>query len=66
MEYDFEIVPLNELQKMAVEVGEIDDNSLCGKIKEILNKRSGDGWQPIAPFIMPVLWFCRESKNEPK
>jgi hypothetical protein len=59
MEYDFEIVPLNEMQRVAVEVGEIDDNSLCSKIKEILNKRSEQGWTPMPPFVMPVLWFSK-------
>lgn len=62
-QYEFEIIQLNEMQRMAIEVGEIDDQSLCVKIQEILNKRSKDGWQPIAPFVMPVLWFYKQITN---
>lgn len=57
-EYDFETVELNEDQQKALAMG-FDASVFNDKIKDVLNERAKRGWEPIAPFFLPTLWFRR-------
>jgi hypothetical protein len=65
-EYDFELVPLDEKQQHALELGVGNIQDLNVKLKEILNKRAKDGWEPFYPFSVPMLWFKRQIKSKKK
>lgn len=58
-EYDFEDMGLTEEQRKLVELGMVKVEDINGKIKEILNRRAVEGWEPLYPFSVPMLWFKR-------
>jgi hypothetical protein len=60
-EYDFQDIGLDEEQKKLVELGMANIENLNAKIKDILNKRGCDGWEPLYPFSVPLLWFRRQT-----
>jgi len=58
-EYDFHDIGLDEDQRKMVEFGGIKVEDISVKIRDILNKRAQDGWEPLYPFSVPLLWFKR-------
>lgn len=60
-EYDFEYV-LNPKDNENAEMGLVDFNSIQQALKKLLNERAKKGWEPIAPFMMPVIWFRKTKK----
>jgi hypothetical protein len=58
-EYDFQDIGLNDDQRKLVELGLVKVEDISARIKEILNARAKDGWEPLYPFSVPLLWFKR-------
>lgn len=63
-EYDFQDLGLSEDKKKLVELGMANVEELNATIKDILNKRAKDGWEPLYPFSVPMLWFRRVATNK--
>jgi hypothetical protein len=55
-EYDFEDLKLTEEQRQLFEVGLVKPEDVNSMVKEIINARVADGWEPMYPFGIP-LWF---------
>lgn len=62
-EYDFQDIGLTEDQRKMVDLGMVKIEDLNLKIKDILNQMAKDGWEPLYPFSVPMLWF-RRPKNQ--
>lgn len=58
-EYDYETIALDDKQKHLLEIGIANVDAINLKIKEIINKRSQDEWEPLYPFSVPMMWFKR-------
>jgi len=58
-EYDFQDIGLTEDQRKLVELGMAKVEDLSARIREILNARAKEGWEPLYPFSVPLLWFKR-------
>ena len=64
-EYDFITLELTDAQKQMVQMGLGDIEWLNVKIKDMINTRAKDGWEPLYPYSVPSLWF-RRAKNTRK
>jgi hypothetical protein len=64
--YDFEAISLTNEQKYLLEMQEIDPSVLSEMVKELINKRVKDGWEPLYPFTFPTLWFRKGFHDENK
>jgi hypothetical protein len=64
-EYDFEIIPLTEEQKVALEFQRIDESAIAALLKSVINERAQDGWSPLYPFSFPVVWFEKTHISAP-
>lgn len=60
-EYDFEYVLKSE-QMESVEMGLADPASVLEAVKKVLNDRAKKGWEPMTPFVLPVIWFRKTKK----
>lgn len=58
-EYDFEIVNLSEQDVQKIQLGLATPESMNNVIKEVLNERASDGWEPLMPVGIPSIWFRR-------
>lgn len=58
-EYDFQDAGLTEDQRKLAEMGMANIEDMSTKIKDIINQRAKDGWEPLYPFSVPLLWFRR-------
>ena len=56
-EYDFETIRLDEQQQAMIEIGVGNVSALNPIIREVLNERAKDGWEPMYPFSVPQIWF---------
>ena len=65
-EYDFEDVPMSDDERRMMEMGIGKIEVINVKIKDILNRRAKDGWEPLYPFSVPMLWFKRVAKKTKK
>lgn len=63
-EYDYQTIPLTEEQQQIIGMGLGDVESLNILIKDIVNQRAEDGWEPLWPFMVPQLWFRRVKTSE--
>lgn len=62
-EYDFEMLTLTDGQKQMAQMGLADVDQLNPIIRDVINKRAIDGWEPFYPFSVPALWFKRLKKT---
>lgn len=62
--YEYDVVTLNlsDEQKQVLQLGLGDIEQLNLMIKEVINERAGDGWEPLYPFSVPQIWF-RKAKT---
>jgi hypothetical protein len=58
-EYDFQDIGLSEEQRKIVELGMVKIEDLSTMIKKTVNDRAKEGWEPLYPFSVPLLWFKR-------
>jgi hypothetical protein len=58
-EYDFHDIGLTEDQRRLVDLGMVKVEDISARIKEIVNERAKQGWEPLYPFTVPLLWFRR-------
>lgn len=65
-EYDFQDIGLTEDQRKLMEFGAVKIEEVNPRIKDILNKRAQDGWEPLYPFSVPLLWFRRIAPKKAK
>ena len=65
-EYDFENIELPEDTRKLVDMGMANIDAINPKIKELINKRAKDGWEPLYPFSVPMVWFRREKRSKKK
>jgi len=56
-EYDYEMIVLTDEQRHMVELGLAKVEDINAMIKEIVNERATDGWEPLYPFSVPQIWF---------
>ena len=68
-EYDYETLTLTEEQQQMVQIGIGNIEFLNDLIKDAVNERAADGWEPLWPFMVPHLWFrksvtTRRKKSE--
>lgn len=60
-EYDFEYVLKSE-HLDSVEMGLADPKTVLDAVKKTLNEKAKKGWEPIPPFVLPVVWFRKTKK----
>lgn len=58
-EYDFVTLELSDEQKQMVQMGLANIEQLNTMLRDLINKRTVDGWEPLYPFAVPALWFRR-------
>lgn len=56
-EYDFVTLQISEEQKQVLQMGLGDIDTLNLMIREVINERAADGWEPLYPFSVPQIWF---------
>jgi hypothetical protein len=61
-EYDYESLELTENQAEAVRMGIADLDHINAMVKEVINRRATQGWEPFYPFSVPSIWF-RKAKT---
>jgi len=62
-EYDYELVNLSDEQKHLIEVGLVRVEEINPLIREIINQKAKDGWEPLYPFSMPAIWFRKQIRS---
>lgn len=65
-EFDFEDIGLNDDQRRLVEMGMGNIDELNVKIRDLVNRKAKDGWEPLYPFVVPKVWFKRALKAKKK
>lgn len=60
-EYDFEYI-LSPEQVESAEMGLVHPEQVLESIKKKINERAKKGWEPLAPFVLPVVWFRKTKK----
>lgn len=69
-EYDFETLEVTDEQQHVISLGLGDISQINAMIRDIVNKRAKDGWEPMYPFSVPDIWFKkpvvtrRKKKND--
>jgi hypothetical protein len=58
-EYDYEELKLNEEERALLDLDMGDVDTLNVLLRETINERAADGWEPLYPFSVPSLWFRR-------
>ncbi len=58
-EYDVVTLPLSEEQKQILPMGITNIEQLNVLIKNTINNKAADGWEPLYPFSVPQIWFRR-------
>lgn len=58
-EYDFQIIELSEADIQKIQLGLATPESMNTVIKDVLNDRAKDGWEPLMPVGIPSVWFRR-------
>ena len=58
-EYDFVSLKLTDDQKQMVQMGLANIEQLNAMLRDTINERAVDGWEPLYPFAVPALWFRR-------
>jgi len=56
-EYDYETVNLTEDQQQMIQMGLANIEALNSMVRDVINARAKDGWEPLYPFSMPSIWF---------
>lgn len=56
-EYDFVTLNLSEEHKQVLQMGLGDIDALNVLIRDVINERADDGWEPLYPFSVPMIWF---------
>ena len=61
IKYEYDVVALNlsDEQKhvLSMNLGNIEQ--LNSMLKEVINAKASDGWEPLYPFAVPQIWFRR-------
>lgn len=63
-EYDYEEIVMSEQDRKLTEMNFIQPEQINPKIKEVLNRKAKGGWEPLYPFMVPMLWFKRVKKQK--
>lgn len=68
MKYEYEYIELKltEEQKQLVQMGMGNFDHLIPMMKDLINSKAKEGWEPLYPFSVPFVWFKREIKNTQK
>jgi hypothetical protein len=68
MKYEYDVVTLqiDENQKQVLQLGLGDIEALNLMIKEVVNERAKDGWEPLYPFSVPQIWFRKPRRAAPR
>ncbi len=61
-EYDTFTLDLSEDKKQSIQLGFGDIDELNVLLKDVINKKALDGWEPLYPFSVPHIWFKRLKK----
>ncbi len=56
-QYDYELLPLDEGQLQAIEMGLAKIEHINAMILDLVNERAKKGWEPLYPFSVPQIWF---------
>ena len=59
-EFDFEVLKLTEEQTQVIQMGLGNIEALSFMIRDVINARAAEGWEPMYPFSVPTIWFFRE------
>lgn len=59
-EYEFVTLPLSEDQKQVIQMGLGNIEQLNAILRDAINQRAADGWEPLYPFAVPSVWFRRK------
>lgn len=67
-QYDFVTLQISDEQKQVLQMGLGDIDALNLMIRDVINERAADGWEPLYPFSVPQIWFrkpmaVRRKKN---
>lgn len=65
-EYDVVTLDLTEEQQQALQLGLANIEQLNLMIKDIINERAQDGWEPMYPFSVPQIWFRKAKPTRRK
>jgi len=58
-EFDFEVLKLTEEQTQVIQMGLGNIEALSFMIRDVINARAAEGWEPMYPFSVPNIWFRR-------
>jgi len=56
-QYDFVNLELTDDQKHMVEMGMAKLDHLNVMVRDAINEKAQDGWEPLYPFSVPMIWF---------
>lgn len=65
-EYDFEVLEITEDQKHVMQMGLGDIDHLSLMVKEVVNRKAAEGWEPLYPFSVPQVWFRKAKPTRRK
>jgi len=65
-EYDFVELKISDEQKQVISMGLADVDSLNLMIRDVINERAADGWEPLYPFSVPQIWFRKQKPVQRK
>jgi len=65
IKYEYDIVTLNltDEQKQVIQIGLGNIDQLNVMIKDVINAKANEGWEPLYPFSVPQVWFRRIKAN---
>ena len=58
-EYEFSTLKVTDEQRQMIQMGlgKIEEVNIL--IRDTVNERAKDGWEPLYPFAVPDVWFRR-------
>ena len=63
-EYDFVDLKLSQDQMQVVQLGLANIEEVNKLIKDTINLKAKDAWEPLYPFSVPYIWFRRLIKQK--
>lgn len=65
-EYDFVTLDLSEDQKQVIQMNLGNTDHLIILVKDAINLKTKDGWEPLYPFSIPHIWFRKLKSKRTK
>lgn len=56
-EYDFVHLNVTEEQNQMIQMGMAKLDDLNVMVRDAINEKAQEGWEPLYPFAVPMIWF---------